>query len=90
MSEPTQRAADADLARQALAAARAAARTRPDTSRKQRARTTSKVARGTGHHPVGLDGVLKRPSEDQGWSTGLEGGSILDRWQTLCPPRSST
>jgi hypothetical protein len=77
-------ASGADLARQALAAARASARQSPVSDRKQRTRTT-RAARSSGRDPVGIDGILKRLSEDQDWNTGLDGGSILDRWQTLCP-----
>jgi hypothetical protein len=75
----------ADLARQALAAARAAAKTAPPAGRKQRTTRPSRAARGGGRDPLGLGNVLQRLSAEQGWETGIDGGNIIDQWQTLCP-----
>jgi predicted nucleic acid-binding Zn ribbon protein len=71
-----------DLARQALAAYKATAKTSPATKPKPR---RIKRDRGPGRDPVGLGGILGNISTEQGWELSLEGGSILDQWATLCP-----
>lgn len=71
-----------DLARQALAAYKATAKTAPVGKPKPR---RTKRDRGPGRDPVGLGGVLGTISTEQGWELSLEGGSILDQWATLCP-----
>ena len=71
-----------DLARQALAAYKATAKTAPTTKPKQR---RIKRDRGPGRDPVGLGGVLGTISTEQGWDLAREGGSIRDQWATLCP-----
>jgi hypothetical protein len=71
-----------DLARQALAAYKATAKTAPATKGKQRLK---KATRGPGREPVGLGGVLGHISTEQGWDLAREGGSIRDQWATLCP-----
>ena len=75
-------ASGADLARQALAAYKATAKTAPASKPKLR---TVKRNRGPGREPVGLGGVLGNTSTEQGWELSLKGGSILDQWATLCP-----
>ncbi|MGV9891655.1 DciA family protein [Streptomyces sp. NPDC003395] len=81
----TSRGSGADLARQALAAARAAAKNTPPAGRKQHTTRPTRSTRGGGRDPLGLGGVLKRLAEEQGWDDGLGGGNILDQWRTLCP-----
>ncbi|MFG2540719.1 DciA family protein [Streptomyces sp. NPDC048511] len=71
-----------DLARQALAAYKATAKTAPTSKPKLR---QIKRNRGPGREPVGLGGILGNISTEQGWELSLEGGSILDQWATLCP-----
>lgn len=73
----------ANLARQALASWKAAAKTRPATGatkpRKKRAQY------GDARDPVGLGAVLKQLGAEQDWKTGMDGGNIVDQWPTLCP-----
>ncbi|MFC8207895.1 DciA family protein [[Kitasatospora] papulosa] len=71
-----------DLARQALAAYKATAKTTPASKPKLR---TVKRDRGPGRDPVGLGGILGNISTEQGWDLAREGGSIRDQWATLCP-----
>ncbi|MEU5660040.1 DUF721 domain-containing protein [Streptomyces sp. NPDC047737] len=71
-----------DLARQALAAYKATAKTTPATKPKPRLK---KLDRGPGREPVGLGGVLGNISTEQGWNLAREGGGIRDQWATLCP-----
>lgn len=73
----------ADLARQALARARAAAKTAPTT--KPRGLKRSRRAPGAGRDPQPLAGILGTLATDEGWTDNLGGGRILDRWPTLCP-----
>lgn len=73
----------ADLARQALAAARAAARTRPTQAKKTR--RTLRPATGSGRDPQPLGGVLTSLSTTEGWAECLNGGDVVDRWTELCP-----
>lgn len=81
----TSRGSGADLARQALAAARAAAKNTPPAGRKQHTTRPTRSTRGGGRDPLRLGGVLKRLAEEQDWDDGLGGGNILDQWRTLCP-----
>ncbi|MFD1309089.1 DciA family protein [Streptomyces kaempferi] len=85
----TPQASGADLARQALAAARAAAKTRP-TEPARKTRRTVRESRTGGRDPLGLGGVLERLTADQGWADNLGGGNILDQWTTLCPQYADT
>lgn len=74
----------ADLARQALNAARAAAKrhgSTPQTTTRRR-RTPR---RGDGRDPVTFATALTRLVDERGWNTGVHGGGILDRWTELCP-----
>jgi len=80
----TPSASGADLARQALAAARANARNTPTQTAKKR-RPTMRVHRGEGRDPQGLDGILQRLTTEQGWDAGIGGGNVIDQWPTLCP-----
>lgn len=77
-----------DLARQALAAYKATAKTTPapkNTRRAQRA-----VRRGEHRDPVALGTALTRVSAEQGWDIGIGGGDLLDRWAVLCPQYADT
>lgn len=82
MTNPTPTASGADLARQALAAYKATAKTTPATKPKPR---RQKRDRGPGRDPVGLGGILGTISTEQGWDLAREGSSIRDQWATLCP-----
>jgi len=80
----TPSASGADLARMALAAARANAKTAPAPAAKKTRRTT-RTARGAGRDPQGLGAVLGKLQAEQGWDAGLGGGNLIDQWQDLCP-----
>lgn len=80
----TPQASGADLARQALAAARANAKNTPAPAAKK-PRPTMRPHRGEHADPQGLAGILGRLTAEQGWTVGLEGGSVIDQWPTLCP-----
>ena len=74
-----------DLARSALLAARAAAKTRPaQPDRKKRTRT-ARPARGEGRDPIGLAAAITGMMGDRGWEPPESGGSILDQWPTIAP-----
>jgi predicted nucleic acid-binding Zn ribbon protein len=79
----------ADLARQALAAARAAAKTRP-TGPVRKTRRTTQAGRGRGSDPMGLGQVLERLKDQQGWESGIDGGNLLEQWPTICPAELAT
>ncbi|KAF0646589.1 MULTISPECIES: DciA family protein [Streptomyces] len=81
----TSQPAGADLARQALNAYRAkAANTPTGPGRKPRPRPR-RTDRGSGRDPIGFGALLTQLGAEQGWTTSLDGGSILDRWDELCP-----
>jgi predicted nucleic acid-binding Zn ribbon protein len=80
----TPSASGADLARQALAVARAAAKNQPAAGPKKTRRST-RPARGEGRDPQGLGSVLARLTTDQGWDDSISGGNLIDQWATLCP-----
>ncbi|MFB8122078.1 DciA family protein [Streptomyces bacillaris] len=72
----------ADLARLALQAARAAAKTRPTAKPRLR---TARPARGERRDPAGLGNVLGHLTAELGWDGGMGGGNILEQWPDLCP-----
>lgn len=80
----TPTASGADLARQALAAARANAKNTPAPGPKK-PRRTIRSARGEGRDPQGLGSVLGKLTAEQGWADQLGGGDILSRWNEMCP-----
>jgi predicted nucleic acid-binding Zn ribbon protein len=87
VSDPT--ASGADLARQALAAARAAAKTRPA----EPARKTRRMVRDSrtgGRDPIGLGGILERLTAEQGWKDSIGGGELIDQWTQICPTELAT
>lgn len=73
-----------DLARAALAAARADAKTRPTQPQRKRRPTTSTSTRRPGD-PMGLGAAITRMMTDHGWEPPEPGGSILDQWPTIAP-----
>ncbi len=81
MTEPS--TSGADLARQALARARAAAKTAPAS--KPRGPKRTRRPAGAGRDPQALAGILGNLATDEGWNDNLGGGNILDRWTDLCP-----
>jgi hypothetical protein len=83
-------ASGADLARQALAAARAAANGTPtQPARKTRTRSR-RTDRGSGRDPIAFGSLLGKVSAEQGWPAALEGGNVLARWPELCPQFATT
>src|SRR5689334_12528652 len=80
--QPT--ASGADLARQVLAAARAAAQTAPQAGAKKTRRTVRTV-RGAHADPQGLGHILEKLTGEQGWEGGLGGGNLIDQWPDICP-----
>lgn len=84
----TSAASGADLARMALAAARANAKHAPTPTKKTR--RTPRPARGEGRDPQGLAAVLGKLTAEQGWDTGLDGGNLIDQWATIAPTELAT
>ncbi|QWA26838.1 DUF721 domain-containing protein [Streptomyces osmaniensis] len=82
-------ASGADLARQALAAARAAAKTAPAPAGKK-TRRTMRVHRGEQGDPQGLGTVLQKLTDQQGWNDSIGGGNLLDQWPQICPTELAT
>jgi hypothetical protein len=74
----------ADLARMALASARAAAKTSPAPG-PGRTKPKRTLRRGDGRDPVSLAAAITALGADIPLQDGLAGGSILDQWPTLCP-----
>ncbi|MDX2800168.1 DciA family protein [Streptomyces scabiei] len=72
-----------DLARAALAAARATAKTRPAEPKKTR--RTRSVVRSGGRDPVGLAAAITGMMTERDWQPPETGGSILDQWPTIAP-----
>ncbi|WP_158102454.1 DciA family protein [Streptomyces africanus] len=87
MSTPS--ASGADLARQALAAARASAKNTPAQA-PRKTRRTMRVHRGEHGDPQGLGAVLGKLTETQGWDTGLDGGNLIDQWAAIAPTELAT
>ncbi|MGQ4437950.1 DciA family protein [Streptomyces violaceoruber] len=85
----TPAASGADLARMALAAARANAKHAPTPAAKK-TRRGPRPARGEGRDPQGLAAVLGRLQAEQGWDAGLNGGNLLDQWATIAPTELAT
>ncbi|MGV9278135.1 DUF721 domain-containing protein [Streptomyces griseosporeus] len=73
-----------DLARQALAAYKATARTAPANApaKTRRKRVTRP---GDGRDPVRLSTALQGLGADLPMDAGVAGGSVIDQWPTLCP-----
>lgn len=81
MPEP---ATGRDLARQALAQYKASTWAVP--SAKPPKKSVRRARRpGESRDPVGLGSVFQGLSDAPDWSAALQGGSVMDRWATLCP-----
>jgi hypothetical protein len=81
---PDQPQSGRDLARQALAAYKATRSTHPAGKPTTRTRTARRD-RGSGRDPVAFGAIVGALNAEQGWGAALRGGSITDRWATLCP-----
>jgi hypothetical protein len=73
----------ADLARQALAAYKAGRRPGSGPTSPKPTRRTRRS--GDGRDPQAFAAVLERLGAEQGWTGGVRGGNILDRFAELCP-----
>ncbi|MFF1298102.1 MULTISPECIES: DciA family protein [unclassified Streptomyces] len=82
MSEP--QPSGVDMARAALAQARAAAKTRPTEPKRKPRRSASASSRHAGD-PMGLGAAISRMMNDRGWEAPEPGGSIIDQWPTIAP-----
>lgn len=78
-----QKASGQDLARQALAAYKAG-RT-PGTAGRPKPTRTKRTDRSGGRDPMTFAAIVDRLTTEQGWTTSVAGGSILDRFDILCP-----
>jgi predicted nucleic acid-binding Zn ribbon protein len=74
----------ADLARTALAAARAAARTKSAAGSSKPKRLAT-VKRTGGRDPIGLGTALGAIANANGWDLQAKAGSITDRWHEIAP-----
>ncbi|MFE4258204.1 DciA family protein [Streptomyces sp. NPDC056883] len=73
-----------DLARQALAAARAAAQQRGDRPSGSRKAQRSRLARRQdGREPVGFAALLSDLVADRAWELPAAGASLTDQWQSI-------
>lgn len=73
-----------DLARQALAAYKATARTAPtNTPAKTRRKKTLRA--GSGRDPITFGAAIAGLTGDLPLEAGLAGGDIINQWPTLCP-----
>lgn len=73
-----------DMARAALAAARAAAKTRPTQTQKKTTRPRRETRTG-GRDPMALGAAITGMMTDRGWEPPEPGGSIIDQWPTIAP-----
>ncbi|MFF3558267.1 DciA family protein [Streptomyces tsukubensis] len=72
-----------DLARVALANARAASKTLPQTKRRTGASTRRR--RGDGRDPLPFGAAITQMMAERGWDMAARGGSVLDQWPTIAP-----
>ncbi|NUS88762.1 MAG: DUF721 domain-containing protein, partial [Streptomyces sp.] len=73
-----------DLARQALNAYKATARTAP-TSAPARAKRKRTLRPGDVRDPVSLAAAITGLGADIPMEAGVAGGNVIDQWPTLCP-----
>ncbi|MFG2359456.1 DciA family protein [Streptomyces sp. NPDC048521] len=73
-----------DLARQALAAYKATARTAP-TNTPAKPRRKPSTRRGDGRDPISLAAAITGLGADLPLEAGVAGGTLLDQWPELCP-----
>jgi predicted nucleic acid-binding Zn ribbon protein len=73
-----------DLARAALAAARANAKNVPAQPQRKKP-TRTRVSRTGGRDPMGLATAITAMMTERGWEPPEPGGSIIDQWPTIAP-----
>ncbi|MEU3656491.1 DciA family protein [Streptomyces sp. NPDC032161] len=74
-----------DLARVALAAARAAAKASPPPKRRLGAAPSRRKDQGNGRDPLPFAAAVQQMMAERGWDMPAKGGTILDRWPTIAP-----
>ncbi|MFK8851294.1 DciA family protein [Streptomyces sp. Ac-502] len=84
MTEPAE-LSGADLARQVLADYKKTTWAIPGHAPAKRKPRPVRKRASDRRDPVGLGSVLGRMEEEQGWKTGVAGGSLLEQWPALCP-----
>lgn len=72
-----------DLARQALIAAREAAKKNGAVRKKMPKRRTGTARRHDGREPIGLGALFGNLVIDRAWEIPAAGGNILDQWPTI-------
>lgn len=77
-------ASGVDLARAALAAARANAKNVPAQPQRKKP-TRTRTARTGGRDPMGLASAITAMMTERGWEPPEPGGSIIDQWPTIAP-----
>ncbi|MFD9443453.1 DciA family protein [Streptomyces sp. NPDC060001] len=78
-----------DLARQALANARKAARANP-TPGPARRRTPTLTRHRSGRDPITLATAITNLGADLTLTEGIAGGTVIDQWPSLCPQYADT
>jgi hypothetical protein len=74
-----------DLARAALAAARADAKTRPAQPQRKKSRGAARPSARRAGDPMGLGAAINRMMTERGWQPPEQNGSILDQWPDIAP-----
>jgi predicted nucleic acid-binding Zn ribbon protein len=80
----SQQPSGVDLARTALLAARAAAKTRTAQPERKKTRTTRARSRSHGD-PMGLGAAITTMMTERGWEPPAAGGSVIDQWPAIAP-----
>ncbi|MYZ38134.1 MULTISPECIES: DUF721 domain-containing protein [unclassified Streptomyces] len=80
--------AGTDLARAALRAAQKAARQRgADGNAVQKPKPPRRTVRRDGREPMDFNAALTWMMTEHGWQPRIAGGTVLDRWPDIAPPK---
>lgn len=74
-----------DLARVALRAAQAAAKTAPQPKRRTGASAPRRVPGSGGREPLSFGTAISRMVAERGWELAATGGNILEQWPAIAP-----
>ncbi|WP_329212512.1 DUF721 domain-containing protein [Streptomyces sp. NBC_01708] len=74
-----------DLARVALRAAQAAAKTTPQPKRRTGASAPRRVPGSGGREPLPFGTAISRMVAERGWELAAAGGNILEQWPAIAP-----
>ncbi|WP_329046694.1 DUF721 domain-containing protein [Streptomyces sp. NBC_01422] len=74
-----------DLARVALRAAQAAAKTAPQPKRRTGASAPRRITGIGGREPLSFGTAISRMVAERGWELAAAGGNILEQWPTIAP-----